>query len=130
MADAAPLRMLGETREGRTVILTLDQPARRNALSLTMRASPVAAFERIEADRSLAAVVITGAALEAALSRARLLAVEAPLSLALTRAFLAAGPDAALERERDPQTMLFRSADRAEGKAAFLAKRTPRFVGD
>jgi enoyl-CoA hydratase/carnithine racemase len=258
MADAVPAAMLRESRDGATAILTLDQPARRNALSLAMRTALIGAFERIEADDSIAAVVITGAAatfcsggdlsdmevpsiaagrerfrlahrlvrlilkgskpaiaavegfaagaglslallcdtiiaaenarfvagfgkvgliadlgllhtlprrigegrarqillygeritaaealrigladavvragaaLPAALERARLLAAEAPLPLALTRAFLADGLDAALDRERDMQTMLFRSADHAEDRAAFLAKRPPRFQG-
>lgn len=74
-------------------------------------------------------VVPAGGALDAALARARLIAEQAPLSVALTRAFLAAGLEAALEREREMQTMLFLSADHAEGKEAFLARRAPRFKG-
>jgi 2-(1,2-epoxy-1,2-dihydrophenyl)acetyl-CoA isomerase len=256
MADSPHSPPLRESREGSTAILTLDQPSRRNALSITMRCALIDAFERIEPDRTLSAVVITGAegtfcsggdlsdmevpdiaagrerfrtthklvrlilggtkpviaavegfaagaglslaalcdtiiagenacfiasfgkvglvadlgllhtlprrvgegharqillygerlpateafrigladevvppggALAAALARSRRLAEQAPLPVALTRAFLTADLDAALEREREMQTMLFLSADHAEGKAAFLARRPPRF---
>ncbi len=52
--------MLDETRDGATVILTLDYPERRNALAIPMRERLAAAFDRIEADVSLRAVVVTG----------------------------------------------------------------------
>jgi 2-(1,2-epoxy-1,2-dihydrophenyl)acetyl-CoA isomerase len=258
MPDIFSTPMLHETRHEASAILTLNQPARRNALSIAMRQALIDAFERIEADRGVSAVVITGAdgtfcsggdlsdmdvpdiatgrerfrtthrlvrqilagskpviaavegfaagaglslalladtviaaedacfvagfgkvgliadlgllhtlprrvgegrarqillygerltaaealgigladavvlrgqALSAALERAHRLGEQAPLSLALTRAFLAAGLETALERERDMQAMLFLSADHAEGKAAFLAKRAPGFQG-
>jgi enoyl-CoA hydratase/carnithine racemase len=74
-------------------------------------------------------VVPAGTALEAALARARLFHEMAPLPVALTKQFLAAGLDAALEWERDTQAALFLTADHAEGKAAFLEKRGPCFVG-
>ena len=74
-------------------------------------------------------LVPPGTALEAALARARLFHPMAPLPVALTKQFLAAGLDAALDWERDTQAALFLTADHAEGKAAFLAKRTPRFTG-
>jgi enoyl-CoA hydratase/carnithine racemase len=53
--------MLQGRREGATMVLTLDQPARRNALAIAMRQSLAAAIERIEADASVRCVVITGA---------------------------------------------------------------------
>jgi len=250
--------MLTEARDGATAILTLDQPARRNALAMPMRQSLVDALNRIEADTSIRAIVLTGAggtfcaggdisgmdatdlaagrerfrlthhlvrllikgskpilaaiegwcvgaglslamccdtvvaaenarfaagfgkvgliadlgllhtlparigqgrarqvflygdtmdaaaaerigivdtltppgaALAAALDRARRFADAAPLPLALTRQYLAAGLDAALDWEREAQSALFLTADHAEGKAAFLAKRPPRFCG-
>lgn len=70
-----------------------------------------------------------GGALEVALARARLFADAAPLPVALTRQYLSAGLDAALDWERDMQSALFQTADHAEGKAAFLAKRPPVFRG-
>lgn len=250
--------MLDEAREGTVVVLTLDQPARRNALGMAMRERLVAAFERVEGDASVRAVVVTGrggvfcaggdvsgmdaadlaagrerfrvthrlvrlmahgskplvaavegwcvgaglslaclcdtvvagegarfmagfgklglvadlgllhtlpgrvgqgrarqmllyaeamaaeraeaiglvdavvpggAALGAAMERARSFADGAPLPVALTRQYLAGGLDAALDWEREMQSALFLTADHAEGKAAFLGKRAPRFVG-
>lgn len=250
--------MLTETRDGATAILTLDYPARRNALAMPMRQGIVDAMERIEPDPAIRAVVITGAggtfsaggdisgmdattlaagrerfrtthrmvrlliksskpiiaavegyavgaglslalcadtivadaaaqfgagfgrvglvadlglphtlplrvghgharqillygdrisapeahriglidqivpdgtSLDTALERARRFHAMAPLPIALTKQFLAAGLDAALDWERDTQAALFVTADHAEGKAAFLEKRAPRFTG-
>ncbi|MDE2197417.1 MAG: enoyl-CoA hydratase/isomerase family protein [Rhodospirillales bacterium] len=250
--------MLQERREGATAILTLDYPARRNALAVPMRAELVDAMERIEADPAIRAVVLTGAGgvfsaggdisgmqvadfaagrerfrlthrlvrlfiesskpiiaavegwavgaglgmalccdtivaaedarfmagfgkigliadfgllhtlprrvgegrarqillygdqmdaasaeriglvdhvvasgtvLDAALQRAAGLAEAAPLPIAMTKAFLAQGLAASLDWERNAQSTLFLTGDHAEGKAAFLAKRAPRFSG-
>ena len=74
-------------------------------------------------------VVPPGEALPVALERAHFLAAQAPAPMALTKAMLAAGLDAALEVERHYQTTLFLSADHAEGRAAFLGKREPTFTG-
>ncbi|HEY0206289.1 MAG TPA: enoyl-CoA hydratase/isomerase family protein, partial [Acetobacteraceae bacterium] len=64
-------------------------------------------------------LVEPGNALDAATARARRLAEAAPLPVALTRQWLAAGLDAALDWEREAQSSLFLTADHAEGKAAF-----------
>ena len=53
--------MLRQDRDGRTAVLTLDYPERRNALAVPMRRALVDALERIEADPDLRAVVVTGA---------------------------------------------------------------------
>lgn len=74
-------------------------------------------------------VVPKGGALAAATAKARFLAAQAPLPIALTKRMLAEGLDRALEDERHFQTMCFLSADHAEGKAAFLGKREPDFGG-
>jgi len=74
-------------------------------------------------------VVPPGTALEAAMARAALFHAAAPLPVAMSKQYLAAGLDAALEWERDTQSMLFLTSDHAEGKAAFLGKRTPSFNG-
>ena len=71
----------------------------------------------------------TGASLETALARAGHFSDAAPLPAALTRQWLAAGLDAALDWEREAQSALFLTADHAEGKAAFLQKRVPSFRG-
>ena len=252
------MSMLREEREGATVVLTMDYPARRNALAMAMREEFVAAMGRIEGDASVRAVVVTGAgghfsaggdisgmnvadfaagrerfrvthamvrllvksskpviaavegyavgaglsvalccdtvvaaedaqfaagfgrvglvadlgllhtlplrvgqgrarqillygermgaaealriglidhvaapggALAAALARARVFAEGAPLPVAMTKQWLAAGLDAALEWERDTQSALFLTADHAEGRAAFLEKRAAQFGG-
>ena len=74
-------------------------------------------------------LVEPGNALDAAVARAQRFAEAAPLPVALTRQWLAAGLDAALDWEREAQSSLFLTADHAEGKAAFLQKRPPRFSG-
>ncbi|RZK91514.1 MAG: enoyl-CoA hydratase/isomerase family protein [Methylobacterium sp.] len=74
-------------------------------------------------------VVAKGEALTAALDRARIFANAAPIPIALTKQYLATGLDAALDWEREVQSALFQTADHAEGRAAFLEKRTPEFKG-
>lgn len=74
-------------------------------------------------------VVPSGTALQAALARAALFRGAAPLPVALTRQYLAAGLDAALDWERNTQSALFLTADHVEGRTAFLAKRAPMFKG-
>jgi 2-(1,2-epoxy-1,2-dihydrophenyl)acetyl-CoA isomerase len=255
---AAAVPTLIEQRDGTTIVLTLNNPQRRNALAMPLREGLIAAFERIEADRTIRAVVLTGAggtfcaggditamnvkgladglerfrithrlvrlmircgkpivaavegyavgaglslalccdtivaaedarfgagfgrigliadlalnhtlparigtgrarqvllygeqmdaatgerfglidhvvpkggALDLALRRAKTFADAAPLPVALTKGLLADGLDLALERERELQSMLFLTADHAEGREAFLAKRRPVFKG-
>ena len=53
--------MILEHRDGATAVITLDSPARRNALSMALREALIAAIERAEADPSVRAVVLTGA---------------------------------------------------------------------
>ena len=53
--------MLRHDLDGATAILTLDYPARRNALALPMRAALLTALEAIEGDRDVRAIVLTGA---------------------------------------------------------------------
>lgn len=70
-----------------------------------------------------------GKALEVALAKAQFLAAQAPGPIAMTKEFMALGLDAALEREKTFQTMLFLSADHREGRDAFMQKRNPDFQG-
>ncbi len=85
--------------------------------------------ERAEAVGIVDHLAAPGTALQAALARAAVFHGAAPLPLAMTKQYLAAGLDAALDWERDTQSALFLTADHAEGKAAFLGKRAPAFRG-
>lgn len=90
--------------------------------------------EPVDAAQALAIGLIdriapAGAALDAALERARTLAASAPLPLAVTRRYLSRGLDSVLEWERDMQAALMTTEDHGEGRAAFLEKRAPRFTG-
>jgi enoyl-CoA hydratase/carnithine racemase len=84
---------------------------------------------RAEAIGLIDRVVPSGQALQAAQALAATLAETAPLPIAMTKSYLSQGLAEALEWERNVQSMLFLSADHAEGKAAFLAKRPPLFTG-
>ncbi len=105
-------------------------PARAAELAFTT--DPLAAFdaERI----GLVNRVVPGdRLLDEAMSLARRLATAAPLALALTKRALnqalEVGLDDALEAEATLQGIAGSSADHAEGLAAFMAKRPPRFSG-
>lgn len=71
-----------------------------------------------------------GEALATAQALAANMATLAPLSLGMTKALVARMPasfEDMLAAEVDAQGVLFASEDFAEGRAAFMAKRTPRF---
>lgn len=73
-----------------------------------------------------------GGALAAAQAVAATIAERAPGAVALTKTWLARGPlslETALAAEADAQAVLFGTQDFAEGRAAFAAKRPPRFEG-
>jgi len=53
--------VLLETRDGEIAVLTLNNPGRRNALSLALREALVATLERLEGDPNVRAIVLTGA---------------------------------------------------------------------
>lgn len=61
MNDTAAAPVLLEARDGATLTLTLNYTARRNALSMPLRAALTAALDRAEADPTLRAIVLTGA---------------------------------------------------------------------
>lgn len=74
-------------------------------------------------------VVPVGTALERALAIAAEYADAAPIPLAMVKNYLAVGLAEALDWERNTQATLFLTADHAEGRDAFLAKRKPNFTG-
>jgi len=98
------------------------------ARQMMLYGEPVGAAEALQIGL-IDHMVPPGTALAAALERSRLFGATAPLPVGLTKQYLAAGLDAALDWERDIQSSLFLTDDHAEGKAAFLAKRTPVFTG-
>ena len=68
--------------------------------------------------------------LDTALAWARKLAGQAPLSIELIKRVSASGDlDAGIEAEKEAFAAVFASDDAREGIAAFLQKRTPRFLG-
>jgi 2-(1,2-epoxy-1,2-dihydrophenyl)acetyl-CoA isomerase len=79
-------------------------------------------------------VVPAGRLLEEARALGGRLALAAPLALALAKQELQRSMEVdlatALEFEADQQSIAGRSKDHAEGIAAFLAKRPPRFTGE
>ncbi len=98
------------------------------ARQMLLHGAPVDAV-RAETIGLVDRVVAKGGAQAEALVLAGSLAASAPLPIAMTKSFLSQGLAEALEWERTVQSMLFLSADHAEGKAAFLEKRAAVFVG-
>lgn len=84
---------------------------------------------RAEAIGLIDRVVPAGTALETAMAMGEVLGKAAPLPIAYTKSYLSDGLADALEWERNAQSALFLTQDHAEGKAAFLGKRTAVFRG-
>lgn len=60
MPDIAPRMRIIEERHGAVLVLTLDYPARRNALAVPLRADLEQALERASVDGATRAIVLTG----------------------------------------------------------------------
>jgi 2-(1,2-epoxy-1,2-dihydrophenyl)acetyl-CoA isomerase len=109
-------RLVGEAKAAEIALLGDPVPA-ADALRLGLVGWVVPAAELAAAARSMAARLAAGA----------------PKAIALTKRALATSWDrdleSALEYEAHLQDMAGRTADHAEGMAAFLEKRPPRFSG-
>ncbi|TCH97476.1 enoyl-CoA hydratase/isomerase family protein [Roseococcus sp. SYP-B2431] len=57
----APVMRIAEERHGAVLVLTIDYPARRNALAVPLRQELEEAIERANTDRSIRCLVLTGA---------------------------------------------------------------------
>jgi len=60
VADGAPMRVI-EERDGAVLVLTIDYPARRNALAPALRQEMLRILDRVESDPEIRAIVVTGA---------------------------------------------------------------------
>lgn len=60
MTDPAPAPEVRLERDGGIAVLTLDAPARRNALTVAMSDAMIAFCDEIDADRAIGAVVVRG----------------------------------------------------------------------
>jgi enoyl-CoA hydratase/carnithine racemase len=110
-------RAIGWSR-ARYMILTGDPIDAREAERIGLVAAVVPAGELLARARDVAARILRRGPLAIRLAkRAMALAAEVPLS-------------AGLEIESILQAILFESSDKAEGTAAFLEKREPRFTGE
>lgn len=106
-------------------------PARvgsRLARRLMLSAEPVDAPTAV-AGGLVDELVGNGAALQRAIERGRAAADRAPLAQAHIKDYLARAVDEGLAFEAQTQPLLLASADAAEGRAAFFAKRAPEFRG-
>ncbi|MBL6078673.1 enoyl-CoA hydratase/isomerase family protein [Belnapia sp. T18] len=56
-----PVMRIVSEREGGVLVLTLDQPARRNALAMPLRVQMIEALRAAQGDKATRAIVVTGA---------------------------------------------------------------------
>ncbi|MFG1465166.1 enoyl-CoA hydratase-related protein [Xanthobacter sp. DSM 24535] len=125
VASFAKVGLIGDLGLLHTLPQRIGHGAARQML---LYAQPVAAAEALGLGL-VDQLAAPGDALACAVRHAGLVCDLAPLPLAMHKAVLAAGLDAALERELELQSALYLSADHQEGKRAFLEKRKPVFRG-
>ena len=136
-----------EDRDGGVVVLTVDRPEARNALSPEIRSGFGEQFETMREDETVRAVVVTGAGghfcaggdvktmgsrevMAGALERAGSLAASALGGYAALKAMMEdrEALRAALEAEARTQIERSRTWEHQEGVAAFREKRPPDYV--
>ncbi|MFW2830417.1 enoyl-CoA hydratase-related protein [Sphingomonas sp. ID0503] len=105
---------------------------RSRAMMMCLLGEPITAAEALQAGL-IAAVVADGTALAAATDLASRIAARAPLAMqqakVLVRAAFETQQSAHLTLERQAFSALFGTADKREGVAAFLEKRSPAWTG-
>jgi enoyl-CoA hydratase/carnithine racemase len=124
-------------RRGSVELLTLDRPKALNALDRAMLEELLECCERIRADLSLRAVVLTGAGrafaagADIAVCAGEKIASNGPLAVSSAKRVVQKGHDVELATAHALEQVAFglisASADRAEGMDAFLEKRAPSF---
>lgn len=110
-----------------------EQPRLRQLLRRNLSVGVLAAADALEAGL-VSRVAPAGEGLEAARSLARVVASRGPIAVQLGKEAIWRGLtmplDQALRFETDLTLLLQTTKDRAEGVAAFLEKRPPRFAGE
>lgn len=127
-----PFVNLGLMPDGGTTAVVAASIGRARASAMALLGERLPATEAASAGLIHAAVPDDGFDAEVDRIVTRLAAGPAVAYRATKQAVNAAtlgGLDAALDRERDGQVALFATEDFAEGASAFMAKRTPTFVG-
>ena len=123
---------IGLMPDGGSSLTVAAAAGRARAMRMALLAEPMSAQEAAAA--GLVSHVVADDEFDALVDRiARRLANGPPLAFAATKRAINAATigelEAALEREKRGQLLLFRTADAAEGTRAFVEKRRPTFTG-
>ena len=106
----------------------LDWPALDRLRGIFLRGAPFDAAHALQIGM-VDEIVPDGTAIARALAIADEFANAAPIPLAMVKNYMSRGLAEALDWERNAQAAMFLTADHAEGRDAFLARRKPVFTG-